>query len=89
MAGTVSNIRYNGSANAPVDAGTYAITADFVPDDAANYNTLSGANAGNFVIQKAGTPVLTVSNSPLDLHGCGAGGGRGGVGAGDGEQHPL
>ena len=65
VAGTVSNIRYNGSANAPVDAGTYAITADFVPDDAANYNTLSGANAGNFVIQKAGTPVLTVSNSPL------------------------
>jgi hypothetical protein len=65
VAGTVSNIRYNGSANAPVDAGTYAITADFVPDDGVNYNSLSGANAGNFVVQKAGVPVLTVSNSPL------------------------
>jgi hypothetical protein len=48
----------------PTNAGTYAITADFTPDDTANYNSLIGASAGNFVIQKAGTPVLLVTNSP-------------------------
>jgi hypothetical protein len=33
-------------------AGTYAVTADFVPNDS-NYNTLTGLSAGNFVIGKA------------------------------------
>jgi hypothetical protein len=31
-------------------AGSYAVTANFVPTDAANYNTLIAQNAGNFVI---------------------------------------
>ncbi len=68
-AGTVSNIRYNGSADAPTDAGTYAVTADFTPTDMTNYNTLSGAAAGNFVIEKAGTPTLTVTNSAVTFNG--------------------
>jgi hypothetical protein len=67
--GTVSNIRYNGSATAPNNAGTYAITADFVPANTTNFSTLSSANAGNFVIQKAGTPTLSVSNSPVTFDG--------------------
>jgi hypothetical protein len=36
-----------------ISAGTYAVTADFVPTDTANYNTLTGLAAGNFVINKA------------------------------------
>ncbi|MCG3147259.1 MAG: hypothetical protein PCFJNLEI_00698 [Verrucomicrobiae bacterium] len=62
--GTVSNIKYAGSSTAPTAAGTYAITADFAPTDSANYNSLTGGAAGNFVIQKA-TPTLSVANSPV------------------------
>jgi hypothetical protein len=62
VAGTVSNILYNGSATAPTDAGSYVVTADFTPDDTANYDSLSGAAAGTFVIQKAAT-TTTVSCS--------------------------
>src|SRR5205085_7994628 len=53
VSGTVSNVKYNGSSTVPIDAGTYAITADFTPSDTTNYNSLSDATAGNFVIQKA------------------------------------
>ena len=53
--GTVSGILYDGSPTEPVDAGSYVITADFVPDDTANYDSLSGAVAGTFVIDKAAT----------------------------------
>lgn len=53
VAGTVSNVLYNGSATVPTDAGTYAVTADFAPTDTASYNSLVGASAGNFVINKA------------------------------------
>ena len=67
--GTAANLTYNGSPTEPVDPGTYAVIADFTPDDTANYNTLTGASAGNFVIQQAGTPVLTVTNSPLIFNG--------------------
>ncbi len=49
--------------------GTYAVNADFTPRDTANYNSLTGAAAGNFVIQKAGVPTLSVSNSPLIFNG--------------------
>ena len=48
--GTVGNIRYAGSATAPSAAATYAVTADFVPNDTTNYGTLTGLAAGNFVI---------------------------------------
>ena len=64
VAGTVNNIKYGGSATAPTNAGTYAITADFTPTDTTNYNNLSAASAGNFVINKA-TPTLSVTNSPV------------------------
>jgi hypothetical protein len=65
----VSNVRYNGSATAPTNAGTYAVTADFAPADTANYNALSSAVAGNFVILKSGTPTLAVANSPATYDG--------------------
>jgi hypothetical protein len=50
VAGIVSNVRYNGSATTPKDPGTYAVIANFVPTDTTNYNSLTGASAGNFVI---------------------------------------
>ena len=39
-----------GGAATQTTAGTYAVTADFVPTDTTNYNTLIGLSAGNFVI---------------------------------------
>ena len=68
VAGTVSNVKYNESATIPTAAGTYAITADFTPDDTADYNSLTGAPAGNFVINLA-TPTLSVGNSPVIYNG--------------------
>jgi uncharacterized repeat protein (TIGR02543 family) len=64
--GTVANVT-NGT---HIDAGTYAVTADFVPDDAANYETLTGIAAGDFVIAKA-TPTasLEVTNTPVTYDG--------------------
>jgi len=53
VGGTVSNVQYNGSATVPTVAGTYSITADFEPNDTANYSNLAGASAGTFVINKA------------------------------------
>ena len=68
VAGSVSNIKYNGSGTAPTAAGTYAITADFAPTDSTDYNSLTGASAGSFVINKA-TPTLSVTNSPVAYDG--------------------
>ena len=68
VAGTVSNIKYNGSATAPTAPGSYPVTADFVPTDATNYSSLTGASAGTFVINKA-TPTLTVTNTPVTYDG--------------------
>jgi predicted outer membrane repeat protein len=65
--GTASNILTGGSV-VKTDVGTYAVTADFTPDDATNYNSLSGAPAGNFIINKA-TPTLFVTNSPITYNG--------------------
>src|SRR5439155_1414585 len=53
IAGTVSNVKYNGSATVPTNAATYAVTADFTPTNTTNYTSLTAAPAGNFVIQKA------------------------------------
>jgi MBG domain len=61
VGGTVSNVKYDGSATVPTNAGTYAVTADFAPTDSANYNTLIGLSAGNFVINKA--PVTATAGS--------------------------
>jgi hypothetical protein len=68
VAGTVSNVLYDGSGTVPTDAGTYAVTADFVPDDAVNYESLTGAAAGDFVINHA-TPTISVANSPAPYTG--------------------
>jgi hypothetical protein len=68
VAGLVSNVRYDGSATVPTNAGTYAVTADFAPTDTTNYNNLTGAPAGNFVIEKV-TPTLSVTNSPVTYTG--------------------
>ena len=60
VAGVVSDIQYDGVSTIPADIGTYAVTADFVPTDTANYNSLSDASAGNFVIGNADRAVVDV-----------------------------
>jgi prepilin-type N-terminal cleavage/methylation domain-containing protein len=60
--GIVSNVLYNGSATSPINAGTYAITANFAPNDTTDYATLTGASAGNFIISKASTSVTLISS---------------------------
>ncbi len=50
--GTVANILTGGAAT-KTNAGTYAVTANFVPNDTTNYETLTGLSAGNFIIDKA------------------------------------
>jgi hypothetical protein len=62
VAGTVSNVLYGGSATVPSAPATYAITANFTPTDTTDYNTLTGASAGNFVINKA-TPTIALTSS--------------------------
>jgi hypothetical protein len=64
--GVVSNVLYNGFATVPTAAGTYAVTADFVPADTTNYNSLTGASAGDFVINPAG-PALELVKTPAPL----------------------
>ena len=60
----MTNILTGGAAT-QTTAGTYAVTADFVPTDTTNYTTLTGFSAGNFVINKATpTATLAVNNSP-------------------------
>ena len=62
--GAVNNILTGGAAT-QTNASTYAVTADFVPQDTANYNTLTSLSAGNFVINKA-TPTIAWNN-PADI----------------------
>src|SRR5206468_11660796 len=57
--GAVQNV-LTGGATTKTNAGTYAVTADFVPNDTTNYKTLTGLPAGDFVIQQA-TPTSTVA----------------------------
>ena len=47
--GTAQNV-LTGSAASQTAAGSYAVTANFVPNDTTNYNTLAALAAGNFVI---------------------------------------
>jgi len=64
--GAVANIS-NGTHTA---AGTFAVTADFVPTDTDNYNSLTGLAAGYFVIGKATpTATLALTNSPVTYNG--------------------
>src|SRR6185436_16625605 len=65
--GTVGNILTGGTAT-KTTAGTYAVTADFVPSDTVNYTTLTSLAAGDFVIP---TATLTVTNSPQTYTGSG------------------
>lgn len=68
--GMVGNVLYNGSPTVPTDAGTYVITADFMPANAANYVTLTNAPAGSFVIQKAATTTtVTCMGAPFTYTG--------------------
>jgi hypothetical protein len=53
QAGTVSNVLYNGVATIPIAAGTYAVTADFIPTDTTSFNSLTASPAGYFVIGRA------------------------------------
>jgi hypothetical protein len=53
VAGTVSNVLYSGSSTVPSAAGTYAITANFTPSNTTDYNSLTNASAGNFVINSS------------------------------------
>ncbi|WP_310559140.1 T9SS sorting signal type C domain-containing protein [Flavobacterium sp.] len=62
--GSINDISIGGAAS-QTDAGSYAVTASFVPKDNVNYSTVTGIIAGNFVIDKATpTVTLTVANSP-------------------------
>ncbi|WP_191963380.1 beta strand repeat-containing protein, partial [Flavobacterium luteum] len=49
--GVVTTI-LTGAAASQTTAATYAVTASFVPTNTANYSTLTGLSAGNFVINK-------------------------------------
>ena len=63
VAGTISNVKYNGSATVPTAAGTYAVTADFVPTDGNNYNSITNSNAGDFVITNAALTITATNQS--------------------------
>jgi len=69
VAGTVSNVQYNGSSTLPTDTGVYAVTADFVPDDTVTYGSLTGASAGNFVIDKADPDCTSIAGYSLTYDG--------------------
>ena len=67
--GTAQNVLTGGAATQTA-ANTYAVTADFVPADTANYNTVPGLAAGDFVIAKATpTATLSVTNTPVTYDG--------------------
>src|SRR5580700_5212970 len=53
VAGTTSNVLYGGSSTSPTTAGTYAITANFIPTDTTDYVSLTAATAGTFVVSQA------------------------------------
>jgi large repetitive protein len=58
ITGSFTNIKYNDSSTTPTNAAMYGVTADFTPTDTTNYTSLTGASAGNFVIQKADATVV-------------------------------
>jgi hypothetical protein len=61
--GQLKNVKYNGSANLPVTAGTYAVTVDFIPQDADQYSVLN-LNAGQFVVNPVNPKVSPVLINP-------------------------
>ena len=62
--GTISSVLTGGAATQTA-AGTYAVTANFVPTDTTNYSSLSAASAGNFVIDKAASSVIVSGTAPF------------------------
>ena len=64
VAGVVSDVKYNGSSTVPTNAGTYSVTADFVPTDTATYESLTDAAAGSITINKAALTV-TANNQTI------------------------
>lgn len=58
--GGVQNILTGGAATQTA-AGIYAVTANFVPTDTTNYNTLTALAAGNFVI--GGTTIRVINGN--------------------------
>ncbi len=64
--GVVSNISTGGSAT-QTDVGTYAVTADFSPTDSTNYNSLTGATAGDFIINPNPVNISSV-NAIADIN---------------------
>ncbi len=65
--GTVDNILYDGSATVPTDAGTYAVTADFTPEDTLNYASLTDEPAGDFVILQR--PIAVTADPQTKVYG--------------------
>ena len=63
VSGTVSNVKYDGLGTVPAGAGTYVVTADFVPDDATHYASLTQAAAGDFSINPAAPLIGIVSSA--------------------------
>jgi MBG domain (YGX type)/Putative peptidoglycan binding domain/MBG domain len=66
VAGVVSDVKYDGFGTVPTDAGTYAVTADFLPDDTINYNSLDDASAGNFIIGPKLITITAVAKSKFE-----------------------
>ncbi|MEQ1749772.1 MAG: Ig-like domain repeat protein, partial [Prosthecobacter sp.] len=60
--GTVTNILTGGAATQTA-VGTYAVTADFVPTDTLNYQTLTSLPVDNFTIDKASSTVTPIIGS--------------------------
>ena len=60
VTGSASSILTGGAAT-QTNAGTYAVTANFTPTDTINYESLTAASAGNFIINKT-TLTITASN---------------------------
>ncbi len=68
VSGAVSNVKYDGSATQPINAGNYTVTASFTPADSTNYSTLTSVSAGGFVITKV-TPLLSVTTTAVEYDG--------------------
>jgi hypothetical protein len=64
--GTVTNI-LTGGAESQTNVGVYAVTADFVADDAANYSNLLAQAAGEFVISQMLVPDVTAWPTAGDI----------------------
>ena len=66
VAGSVSGILTGGAATQSA-VGTYAVTANFVPTDSGNYNSLTNAPAGNFAILAGSKVSVTIQTVPAGL----------------------